>query len=99
MDEELNKEIGLPITKEEVSVVKDILSLTGGNVLLTGLIIGFVFYMKQVKKGGNNDALKCELERANLKDKQNQMELKIKDQQMVLNDVLNRVEDLEDKKD
>jgi hypothetical protein len=97
MENQTNTELGIPITKEEVSIIKDLVSLTGGNAVLTLLILGGFFYLKYMKRDSQINTLKCDVQFVELKDKQNQMNLKLKDQQMVLNDVLDRVEELEKK--
>ena len=97
MENQTNTELGVPISKEEVSIIKDLISLTGGNAVLSLLIIGGFFYLKYLKRDNQVNHLKCEIDIVEVKDKQNQINLKLKDQQMVLNDIVDRVEELEKK--
>jgi hypothetical protein len=97
MENQTNTELGVPITKEEVSIIKDLMSLTGGNAVLSLLIIGGFFYLKYLKRDNLVEHLKCDVQLIEVKDKQNQINLKLKDQQMVLNDIVDRVEELEKK--
>lgn len=97
MENQTNTELGVPISKEEVSIIKDLISLTGGNAVLSLLIIGGFFYLKYLKRDNQVNHLKCDVQLIEVKDKQNQINLKLKDQQMVLNDIVDRVEELERK--